>query len=1226
MNFKKLLDLRILVAVTIAILVLLLFLFGKQMGLTGERRLLVVIALLLAGMIVLLLKRENKSRESDKIEKSLILEADSMVVTSSGSQRKASEQARDELLRAIEGLKKSRIGGGRSGRSALYVLPWFLVLGRQAAGRSSLVRQSGLSIPGSGPKEGKRERGVGATRNCEWWFTNQAIFLEAHGRFVGFEDESEVGQDWREFLQVLGKARPKLPLNGIVIALSAEDLIRHETTKLEEQARVLRRRLDSLESGLGVICPVYLAVTKTDLIHGFSRYFGDLDSKARGQIWGATFSPEVFQEEDGGRIFRKEFELLYRVLCKRRIARMESEENTARRGEVYLFPLEFLALRKKLQRFVKTLFEPNAYGANPMFRGFYFTSADHEGVPVEMVVNEVSRVIGLPPQWEDDDDRTRVLGAQPSASSSSGASSRSSRSASASAEPHFLRDLFGKLLLADAGIAHPTRRSAKRREVRRLLLQGAAGAAIVILAAGLIVSFARNRSLVKRAVDHAQKASVVTAPAHSGELETKLRALDPMREFLADLDRKEKNRPLTMDMGLFRGKSVNRRARSIYLARLVDVLLGPSRQALESRLFSSYPASPEEHRNYYQDYRAYLMLIEPERAENPFLADYLGTIWSGSAVGAGASQGTVDLIRRHVLYAWDHPGDVAYHSQALPGRNAALLDRASVYIREYWRPDTYYMAMVDEVARIVPSFTLASVPGAEQLLTTNRDLLAADASVSSVPGSFTLKGWNDEMRSRIEDSETRLKSDWVLQEAFQGQSIDMRAWLLETYHKDYRAHWNRFLSAVDVIPPDGVAVAANRVHDLADRSSPLVRLLDVAASNLRFKTANSGESSPKELAAIEDDFAALHALFTVQGEGDNAKRPMDAYLIQLNGVLETLQQRQQSGDVGSSSVQFAKSVLGGTLTEKNAIAEACAFADLHGSGLSGSDMESTTAVGTLLKRAPEAGWRGILADAQRMLDVAWGNDVWGPFHDTLNGKYPFQSGGPDAPLAEFTRFFGPGGVFWNFYDADLAPFLDRDGNAKVMFRHGLLISPESATAIAKAQEFRRALFSDEAAPGKLGLTFRVKPEQTTKVSGQAPYVRTTRFSIGETRIVYDMGLSKETKVSWPGAQGVEGAAVAVTMDGNEPGELNESGPWGLFKLMDKSKITARTDSECEARFRMERAGEYVIEVPYLIRASTVPHPFRASFFQFDCPRQLSPTAGTATTVPPAAAPTPATGA
>ncbi|HET9888432.1 MAG TPA: type VI secretion protein IcmF/TssM N-terminal domain-containing protein, partial [bacterium] len=483
MNFKKLLDLRILVPVTIAILILLLFLL--PIGLTGERRLLVVIALLLAGMIVLLLKRENKAKESDKIEKSLILEADSMVVTSSGSQRKASEQARDELLRAIEGLKKSSIGGGRSGRSALYVLPWFLVLGRQGAGRSSLVRQSGLSIPGSGPKDGKKERGVGATRNCEWWFTNQAIFLEAHGRFVGLEDESELGQDWREFLQVLGKARPKLPLNGVVIAVSAEDLIRHETAKLEEQARVLRRRLDSLESSLGVICPVYLAVTKTDLVHGFSQYFADLDSKARGQIWGATFSPDVFHEEDGGRIFRKEFELLYRVLCKRRIARMESEDNAARRGEVYLFPLEFLALRKKLQRFVKTLFEPNAYGANPMFRGFYFTSADHEGVPVEMVVNEVSRVIGLPPQWEDDDDRTRVLGAPAAASSSS--ASRSSR-ATSPGEPHFLRDLFGKLLLSDASIAHPTKRSAKRREVRRMVLQGAAGAAIATLALLLIVS------------------------------------------------------------------------------------------------------------------------------------------------------------------------------------------------------------------------------------------------------------------------------------------------------------------------------------------------------------------------------------------------------------------------------------------------------------------------------------------------------------------------------------------------------------------------------------------------------------------------------------------------------------------------------------------------------------------------------------------------------------------
>lgn len=1197
-------DIRFWVVVGAVVLMILLFLVGPKIGLGGEKRLLAIIAVLLLAMILLLVfKGSSKKKDADDIEKSLILEADSMIVTSSGAQRKASEEAREELMRAIEGLKKSTVAGGRGGNAALSVLPWYLVLGRGQSGRSSVVRGSGLSIPGAAAGEKKKGRGVGATRHCEWWFTNQAILLEANGRFVSIDDDSSAQSDWKEFLQVLGKARPKLPLNGVLLTVSAEDLIRHDTNKLDDAARVLRSRLDSLESTLGVICPVYLLITKADLIHGFSHFFSDLDPKGRGQIWGATLTPDLAEGDDWGRAFRREFELLFRVLCKRRIARMDGEQTAQKRGEIYLFPLEFAALRKKLQRFVKTLFEANAYGANPLFRGFYFASADRGGVPVEMVVNEVSRVIGLPAQWEDDD-VTRVLSAAPPPAKAGFAES-SKVVQESTADPYFLRDLFARILLPDAGVARPTSRAAKKRELHQLLLQGAAGLGVLLLAAGLITSFIRNQSLVRRGTALAQNAALVTAPQSPSELEARLRSLDELRVYLEDLDKKEKRHPLTFSFGLFRGKGINRSARSIYLDRLVDVLLGPSRSGLESRLFTSYPASPEEYAKYFQDYRAYLMLIEPERAEAPFLAEHLGSIWAGGA-GGSASEGLRGMTKQHVLYAWNHAPDITYHSAELPGRNPAVMERAAVYIREFWRPENYYLAMIKEVSDKVPAFTVGSIPGAEQLLTTNREALALDPDVAYVPGAFTLKGWQEEMRDRIEHSEERLANDWILKEAFQGQSANLRAWLVETYRKDYRARWNRFLAATDVIAPDGVGVAATRVHDLADRASPLLRLLDAAAANLRLRSASPKDGVPAELAALEDDFGALHSLFVMQGEGDEAKRPIDAYLVQLGAVLETLRQRQESGDVGSSSVQYAKGIMAGTSTDKNPIAESCAFADRHATALEGANSDCTLAVRTLLKRVPEAGWAGILADAQRMLDVAWGNDIWTPFHDTLAGKYPFQSGASDAAPAEFTRFFGPGGSFWNFYDADLAPFLDRDGNARVLFGHGLRVSAEAAEAIRRAQDFRRALFASESEAGKLGFTFRVKPSQTAKVSGQAPYVRNSRLTIGETRIVYDMGLARETKVPWPGPEAVEGASVAVTMDGNEPGTVQFEGPWALFRLVEKGRIAAQTDTECVVRWRLERAGEYAIDVPYEFRASTVPHPFREGFFDFRCPRQLSP--------------------
>jgi type VI secretion system protein ImpL len=824
----------------------------------------------------------------------------------------------------------------------------------------------------------------------------------------------------------------------------------------------------------------------------------------------------------------------------------------------------------------------------------------------------VSRVIGLPPRW-DDDDQTRVLGAPgPGAASLSareGASAASRGTARAARDPYFLRDLFAKVILPDAGIAHPTRHTARRRELRRVALQAAAILGLALLTTGLITSFVRNRNLLKRGTELAQAAALVTAPTHPGEIESKLRALEPMRQFLVDLDRKDARPPLSMSFGLYRGKSLNRRARAIYLHRLVDSLLGPSRRALESRLFSSFPASPEEYRSYYDDFRAYLMLIDPERGENPFLADHLGTLWSGGGLGAGTSEGLRELVKSHMASAWAHPADVTFQSARLPGRNAALLQHVSPYIREYWRPDNFYLAMVDEVSDAIPAFTLASVPGAEQVLTIDTNALAADPDAAFVAGAFTLKGWQEEMRRRIDQSEENIQGDWILKEAFQGQPLNLRPQLLELYRRDYARHWARFLSAIIVIPPDGVGVATTRVRELAERTSPLLRLTEGAAANLRLRTAGGDPAPPPEIASIEDDFAALHTLFVTRGEGEQAKRPIDVTLLQAAGLVEMLRQRQESGDVGASSVQYAKALLGGAPMEKNPIAEAVVFADRHGLELPAADPAATASVRSLMKRVPEAAWRGILADAQRMLDVAWGNDVWVPFHETLHGKFPFQSGGPDAPAAEFTRFFGPGGVFWNFFDADLAPFLDRDGNARILFGHGLSISPEASTAIRKATDFRRALFANETEAGKLGFTFRVKPSQTSKVSGKPPFVSATRLSVGETRVVYDMGASRETKVAWPGAQAMESASLSVTMGGNEPGSLQFEGPWAFFRLLEKGTLANRSDTDCDVRWRLERPGEYAIEVPYSIRASTVPHPFRSDFFAYDCPRQIGPTGG-----------------
>ncbi|MEJ1267707.1 hypothetical protein WDV93_11565 [Pantoea ananatis] len=43
-------------------------------------------------------------------------------------------------------------------------------------------------------------RGIGGTRNCDWWFTNEAVLLDAAGRYTTQESQQERDAgEWHQF-------------------------------------------------------------------------------------------------------------------------------------------------------------------------------------------------------------------------------------------------------------------------------------------------------------------------------------------------------------------------------------------------------------------------------------------------------------------------------------------------------------------------------------------------------------------------------------------------------------------------------------------------------------------------------------------------------------------------------------------------------------------------------------------------------------------------------------------------------------------------------------------------------------------------------------------------------------------------------------------------------------------------------------------------------------------
>ncbi|MFM8332861.1 MAG: type VI secretion protein IcmF/TssM N-terminal domain-containing protein, partial [Candidatus Methylumidiphilus sp.] len=129
----------------------------------------------------------------------------------------------DEALKVLQASRAQAKGGA----PCLYELPWYMIIGAPGSGKTTALVNSGLKFPLAGPTGKASVKGVGGTRNCDWWFADEAVLLDTAGRYTTQDSHQAVdAAAWQGFLQLLKKYRPQRPLNGALVALSLSDLLR----------------------------------------------------------------------------------------------------------------------------------------------------------------------------------------------------------------------------------------------------------------------------------------------------------------------------------------------------------------------------------------------------------------------------------------------------------------------------------------------------------------------------------------------------------------------------------------------------------------------------------------------------------------------------------------------------------------------------------------------------------------------------------------------------------------------------------------------------------------------------------------------------------------------------------------------------------------------------------------------------------------------------------------
>ncbi|MFC6337551.1 type VI secretion system membrane subunit TssM [Pseudomonas sp. CCM 7891] len=512
-----------------------------------------VFLVLSSGYVVLLYRGVSRHHN---LEGLLREDADQAVLNASPADREEVSLLRERLLQSIERLNTHK--PGTRPKDALYALPWYLVIGQPAAGKSTMLYQSGLNFPYA-EREGARVAGLGGTRNCDWFFSSEAVLLDTAGRYMN--NQEEAGK-WRAFLQLLRQHRQRRPLNGLIVAVSIHDILQSSLADQERIAKRLRERIQETHALLEVRLPVYLVFTKCDLVPGFAPFYSQLDDAARGEVMGKTFSHKGFEQADWGQRFGVAMDELityWQTVASQQLV-LQDIQVTRQNSSVYRFPLELAALKPRMQLFVDALLRANPYQSAELLRGFYFTSAlDADQPEMGGHARQVTERFSL---------------------------ERDQEQASGHAHPRalFINSLFRKVIIPDQHLValYTTNHRERRRKAAWI---GGFGAVALLLCGVWGWSYWNNKSTIQALSGELAQAS--TDDRASTNQYTAWHTLDSMRSWTAHYysQHHEDGVPLRMRMGLYQGHDIEPLLRSRYFSRLETVMLKPTADNLTRSLY-----------------------------------------------------------------------------------------------------------------------------------------------------------------------------------------------------------------------------------------------------------------------------------------------------------------------------------------------------------------------------------------------------------------------------------------------------------------------------------------------------------------------------------------------------------------------------------------------------------------------------------------------------------------
>jgi type VI secretion system protein ImpL len=1205
----------------VALLGVIIWFFGPLLGvgalhpLETETARIIAIALLLLLWLIENLIHLLRARNRDKALAEGIAKAPRDPTAAATAEEVAALSER--LGEALAALKRSRIGGPsgriRGARRYLYQLPWYMFIGPPGAGKTTALVNSGLKFPLADTPEFKAGgpaavRGVGGTRNCDWWFTDQAVLIDTAGRYTTQDSDAAVDSAaWLGFLRLLKQHRKRQPLNGVLVAISLSDLATLGEAERMAHAAAIRRRIRELNDELGVRIPTYVLFTKADLLAGFVEFFDGLGREEREQVWGVTFKLEDAKDKsEGGTVaaFLPEFDKLLERLNDRMLEREQQETDLQRRRLIYGFPQQLASLREVAGEFLTEVFRPSRLETRPLLRGVYFTSGTQDGTPIDRLLGAMASEFGL--------QRQAVA-----------AFSGTGRS-------FFLARLLREVVFGEAGLVSLDPKVERRQRLIQIGAYATAALVLLLLTGFWTVSYFGNRAMIAAAHESGaryeqQYAALLKRGPLDAELPAVLPALATLRSMRGGYDDRQKSTPLALTFGLYQGEKLSAAAVETY-ERALNGLLLPRLLARLERQLQTHLDQPDF---LYQALKVYLILGRQGPLDRDLVTAWLGADFTASFPGEENAELRAALAT-HLQALLERP------LTALPLNAPLVAEARAVLTRQPLAEYVYTRMLRSGVVQGLPAWTIEDNAGPLG----GRVFALRDGKplATGMPGIFTYDGYHTAFLLLLPSVTTAAaENDWVLGRQQAGGLVGsvnemkkLRQAVVDLYLTDYTRRWDDLLANIALKPFGDVAQGRDELFALSGPDSPLRDLLQAvdrqtqlsrpaAAEQLAGQAETKGAKVAQKLGGFASYLAGqgmtfeqaqiadvLSVAFGTDASGkpvdpasrvDEHFRALHDFVVgskdkpaQLEAVLAKLLQLYQNLDQVANATNkddtLLKMLAAGGGSGASAAAQVKEIAK-----------DAPKPVAGMLQTVAASSTAVTAGGASEGLADAWRAKVL-PLCQAAFDRYPFIRGSAaDVPADDFTHLLGPNGLMDQFFEQYLKPFVDTSATPwhwQASEGANLGLSAGALGEFQHAADIRDALFASGGA--QISVKFQLVPAELD------PSLAQVSLELGGQRLAYAHGPTEPMDFQWPGSNG--STLVRLTMtpaNGGAPSIFENSGAWSLLRLIDQARVTP---SGAADRFRIAFTGAGG-SAAFELNAKSVRNPFTlAALRAFRCPAKL----------------------